>query len=75
MRSLSCLCICPPYQLLNQLADFYEIQYGDNSIEGDLDTLMFNGFATFPKLRTFKLLTCGRKTSASQRRAITFIVC
>jgi hypothetical protein len=57
MRSPSCLCVCPPYQLPNHLVDFYEIQYGGHAIEGDLDAKIFNAVAaTIPKWRTFKLL-------------------
>jgi hypothetical protein len=31
-----------PYQLLNQLVDFYEIRYGDHAIEVDLTGIIFN---------------------------------
>jgi hypothetical protein len=42
---------------LNQLVDFYEIQYGGHAIEGDLDAVLFNAVpSTIPKWRTFKLL-------------------
>jgi hypothetical protein len=33
--------VSPPYQLLNQLVYFYEIQHGSHAIEGDLDTINF----------------------------------
>jgi hypothetical protein len=59
MRSPFCLCVsvCPSYQLLNQLVDFYEIQYGEIAIEGDLDAIVFNTVAAIiTKWRTFKLL-------------------
>jgi hypothetical protein len=61
MRSPSCLCVCVcvcvPYKLLNQLVDFYEIQFGDIAIEGDLDAILFNGVvAIITKWQTFKLL-------------------
>jgi hypothetical protein len=46
MRSPSRL---SPYQLLNQLVDFYEIQEGGHAIEGDLDFIISN-----PKLRPFQ---------------------
>jgi hypothetical protein len=42
---------------LNQLVDFYEIQYGGHAIEGDLDAVLFNPVPlTIPNWRTFKLL-------------------
>jgi hypothetical protein len=42
---------------VNQLVDFYEIQYGGHAIEGDLDAVLFNPVSsTIPKWRTFKLL-------------------
>jgi hypothetical protein len=31
-----------PHQLLKDLVDFYEIQYGDHATEGDLDAVIFN---------------------------------
>jgi hypothetical protein len=46
--------VCPLHQLLNQLTDFYEIQYGGHVIEADLDTIIFNAVgATIPKWWTF----------------------
>jgi hypothetical protein len=36
-----CLSV-PPYQLLKQLVDFYEIQQRGHVIEGDIDTTIFN---------------------------------
>jgi hypothetical protein len=42
MRSSSRLTVCPPYQLLNQSADSYEIQCCGHAIEGDLDAIIFN---------------------------------
>jgi hypothetical protein len=42
---------------LNQLVDFYEIQYGGHAIEGDLVAVLFNSVpSTIPKWRKFKLL-------------------
>jgi hypothetical protein len=42
---------------LNQLIDFYEIQYGGHAIEGDLDAVLFNPVpSTIPKWQTFELL-------------------
>jgi hypothetical protein len=42
---------------LNQLIDFYEIQYGGHAIEGDLDAVLYNPLiSTIPKWQTFKLL-------------------
>jgi hypothetical protein len=39
------------------LVDFYEIQYGGQAIEGDLDAIIFNAAAAnIPKWRTLKLL-------------------
>jgi hypothetical protein len=39
------------------ISRFYEIQYGDNTIEGDLDAILSNPVAsTIPKWRTFKFL-------------------
>jgi hypothetical protein len=50
MRSSFCLCVCPPYQLLNQLVELYEIQYGGLAIESDLDAIACNVIAaTVPK--------------------------
>jgi hypothetical protein len=31
---------CPPYQLLNELLDFYEIQKGGHAFEDDLDAII-----------------------------------
>jgi hypothetical protein len=43
MRLPSSLCLSvPPYQLLKQLVDFYEIQQRGHAIEGDIDTIIFN---------------------------------
>jgi hypothetical protein len=57
MRSPSCLCVCPPYQLLTQLVDFYEIQYRCHAIEDDLDVIIFNAITVIiPKWRTYKIL-------------------
>jgi hypothetical protein len=43
--------------LLNRLEDLDEILYGDDDIEGDLDSIILNPVAsTIPKWRTFKLL-------------------
>jgi hypothetical protein len=36
--------------LLNKLADFYKIQWGDHDIEGGLEAIIFNPVAsTIPK--------------------------
>jgi hypothetical protein len=44
-------------QVLIQLVDIHEIQYGVHAIEGDLDTVIFNSVAsTIQILGTFKLL-------------------
>jgi hypothetical protein len=44
-------------QLLNRLVDLYEILYGDDDIEDDLDSILFNPVAsTISKWLTFKLL-------------------
>jgi hypothetical protein len=57
MRPPSCLYVYPPSQLLNQLADFYEIQYRGHAPEGNLDAIIFNAVdATIPKWKMFKLL-------------------
>jgi hypothetical protein len=49
----SILCVCGvvcPYQLLNQVVDFYEIHYEGHTIVDDLDTIVFNAItATIPK--------------------------
>jgi hypothetical protein len=44
MRSPSCLSV--PYQLLSQLVDFYDVQYGVHAIEGDLDAITFSPVAS-----------------------------
>jgi hypothetical protein len=55
MRLPSCLCVCLPYQLLSQLLDVYEIQYGGHVIEDDLDAVAFNAVAAIiQKWRTFR---------------------
>jgi hypothetical protein len=42
---------------LNQLVDFYDIQYGSHAIEGDLNAVLFNPIpSTIPKCQTLKLL-------------------
>jgi hypothetical protein len=42
---------------LNQIVDFHEIQLGVNTIEDDLDAIIFNHIdLTILKWRTFKLL-------------------
>jgi hypothetical protein len=44
-------------QLLNRLVDLDEILYGDDDIEDDLDSMLFNPIAsTISKWGTFKLL-------------------
>jgi hypothetical protein len=49
--------VCPPYQLLNQLIDSYEIQYGDIAIDGDFEAIVSKAVAAIiTKRRTFKLL-------------------
>jgi hypothetical protein len=40
MRSPSCVSVCPPHQLLNQLVDFYETLKGGHAIEFDLDAII-----------------------------------
>jgi hypothetical protein len=58
MRSPSPLCVFSPYELLNQLVDFYEIQWRGHIIQGDLNVIVCNPVAsTIPKWRTFKLLS------------------
>jgi hypothetical protein len=34
------VCLTAPYELLKQLVDFYEIQYGGHVIEADLDAII-----------------------------------
>jgi hypothetical protein len=44
-------------QLLNRLVDLYEILYGRDGIQDDLDSILFNPIpSTISKWRTFKLL-------------------
>jgi hypothetical protein len=46
MKSPSCLCVClSPYQILDQVVDFYEIWYVCDAIQGDLDAIIFNPIA------------------------------
>jgi hypothetical protein len=57
MRSPVSLSVCPPQYLLNQLVDFYEVQWWGHAIESDLDAVLFNPVpSTIPKWQTFKLL-------------------
>jgi hypothetical protein len=52
----------PPYEVLNQLVDLYEIEQGYHAIEGNLDAIIFNPLATtIQKWRTFKLLKMDTK--------------
>jgi hypothetical protein len=56
MRSPSCLSVYP-YQLLNQLVDFYEIQYRGHALEGDQEAIIFNVVTVIIlKWQMFKLL-------------------
>jgi hypothetical protein len=41
-----CLCV-PPQLLLNQMADFYEIQREDHGIEDDLDVILLIPYFQF----------------------------
>jgi hypothetical protein len=43
-------------QLLNQLVDLDNILYGDDDIEDDHDSMLFNPVASISKWRAFKLL-------------------
>jgi hypothetical protein len=44
-------------QILNRLVDLDEILYGDDDIEDDLDSMLFNPAAsTISKWLTFKLM-------------------
>jgi hypothetical protein len=61
MRSPSCLCVCHIYQPLNQKVDFYEIQYGNYTIENGLDAIFNPVASTIQKWRTFKLLRWKQK--------------
>jgi hypothetical protein len=67
------LCLSP-YQLVNQLVDFYEIQYWGHAIEGNLEAIIFHDVAAIiPKWRTFRILS-GFKTCISQQRTLTCIL-
>jgi hypothetical protein len=46
--------VSDPYQLFNQLVDFYDIKWSGHVIEDYLDVTLFNPVAsTIEKLRTF----------------------
>jgi hypothetical protein len=75
MRSPSCPCVSPPYQLLNQLIDFHEIQWGWHTIEVDLDAVVLNVVAaTIPKWRTFKILGACKTCTILHRAMKLYIV-
>jgi hypothetical protein len=49
MRLHSCLSAPPPNKLLNQLVEFYEIQYERNTTEGDVNIMTVSNTASTTK--------------------------
>jgi hypothetical protein len=46
MNKITIMSVSVPYQHLNKVAHFYEIQYGNRNTEGDLDAIIFNPIAS-----------------------------